>query len=257
MAGKSRARWADKKAVGSRVSLQGTLLWQRVHEVLRNAIVNGELESGERIVELDVARNLSVSQSTVREALKQLAHDGLVLQLPRRGSYVASVDEESARQAYQIRAALERVAAAEFCANAEEVVIRDLESDLADMRAAAAALDPVRFVESDIAFHRRIWGATGNPLLPRMWSLLEGSMRGLTVISNQVYFRDLAEVAETHVPLLDALRRRNVRSAPRLFADHAMEVWRQIDGLDGEVGEPPAKRTRGRVGRSARKSVRS
>lgn len=251
----ARERQRQKKMAAP---LQGTLLSQRVHEVLRNAILTGELESGARIVELTVARDLSVSQSTVREALKQLAHDGLVLQLPRRGSYVASVDEESARQAYHIRAALERVAAAEFCANAPDDVIGDLESDLTAMRAAAKARDAVRFVESDIVFHRRIWEATGNPLLPRMWSLLEGSMRGLTVISNQVYFRNLGEVAETHVPLLDVLRRRNARSAPRMFADHAMEVWRQIDGLDGEVLEPSVKRTQRRSsGRSTRKTVRS
>lgn len=148
---------------GTREEIGRSLLWQRVHAALRDAILAGRLKAGERIVELETARDLNVSQSTVREALKQLAHDGLVLQLPRRGSFVASIDQDEARHAYRLRATLERFAAAEFCLFAPESAIDTLENDLSAMRRAASANDTAGFVEADIAFHRHVWEATGNP----------------------------------------------------------------------------------------------
>jgi DNA-binding GntR family transcriptional regulator len=232
----SRATVRERALNGPRTALERTLLWQQVHRVLHDAIISGRLSPGDRIVELETARELNVSQTTVREALKQLAHEGLVLQLPRRGTYVASIDEDHARHAYRLRAAVERFAAAEFCLHAPDEAIELLEGQLEAMRQAAAANDVAGLVERDGAFHREVWRATGNPLLPRVWSIVETSMRNLTLISNRVYFDDLAEVAETHVPLLAALRHRAADRAPDLFADHVMEVWRQIDHLSSTRG---------------------
>jgi DNA-binding GntR family transcriptional regulator len=214
---------------GTREDIGRSLLWQRVHAALRDAILSGRLKAGERIVELETAHELNVSQSTVREALKQLAHQGLVLQLPRRGSYVAAIDEAEARHAYRLRAALERFATAEYCLFAPESAIDTLEADLAAMRRAASDNDTAGFVEADIAFHRHVWEATGNPLLPRMWAIVETSMRTLTAISNDVYFPSLDDVMRTHEPLLGALRHRDAATASELFAHHVMTVWEEID----------------------------
>src|SRR5690242_2606867 len=80
----------------------GGRLSDQVYDLVRAAIAAGELEPGARLVELELARRYGVSQAPVRDALRRLAADGLVLQFPRRGSYVADISEEDARQAYRV-----------------------------------------------------------------------------------------------------------------------------------------------------------
>jgi DNA-binding GntR family transcriptional regulator len=215
-AGVTRARLADQ-----------------VSEALRAAILSGDYAPGERLVETELARVLSVSQAPVREALRQLAHEGIVVQLARRGTFVATVDAEEARKAYQVRAALERIVAAEFCASADNDAIDELAAAVEDMRAAAQVEDMPRFIEADMRFHRSMWDACEHPLLPKIWPLIEATVRSFTTVSNQLFFGNLEEIAETHLPLVEALRARDAESASDLLYDHTVEVWRRID--DSEV----------------------
>lgn len=204
-------------------------LSDQVYAALRADIINGELAPGERLVEIEIARSFEISQSPVRDALKRLAHEGLVLQEPRRGTFVATVDEHTARRSYELRAVLEPYAAAEFCAHAPDEALPRLQALLDDLRTAAADGDVARFVECDSAFHRFVWEASGHPVLPRTWPMVEATMRALTVISNQLYFGHLTEIAETHAPLLASLTDRDASRAAELFGDHVKEVWRRIE----------------------------
>ncbi len=159
----------------SKTALNKGLLSTQVYDAIKGDIVSGRLEPGERMVESEIARTLEVSQAPVRDALKQLAHEGLVLQLPRRGSFVATISEEEARRSYLVREALEAVAATEFCAHAPDEDLLGLESILDDMVAAASAGDAIALMDADMAFHRLTWTASGNPLLPRMFPLVESA----------------------------------------------------------------------------------
>jgi DNA-binding GntR family transcriptional regulator len=204
-------------------------LSDQVYEALQADIVSGDLAPGQRLVETEIAKSFEVSQAPVRDALKRLAHEGLVLQEPRRGTFVASIDEQTARRSYELRALLEPYAATEFCAYAPDDALDVLRAHLDDMRAAAQDDDVRRFVEADTAFHRTVWEATGHPVLPRTWSPIESAMRALTPVSNQLYFGNLAEIAETHGPLIDALADRDAARSGRLFGEHVTEVWRRIN----------------------------
>jgi DNA-binding GntR family transcriptional regulator len=196
--------------------------------------VDGSLKPGQRVVELDVAQQLNVSQTTVRAALTQLAHDGLVLRFPRRGSYVASIEKEQARHANEVRASLEGIAASGFCAHADEAALGRLKTLLADLHEAAAHEDLSAFVETDLAFHRAVWEASGNSMLPRVWALLEAGTRSFTTVTNRVYYADLAEVAAEHAPLYEAFAARDAALAERLAVEHVNAVWRRAEG--GETG---------------------
>lgn len=225
--------------------LDRSLLWRQVYEELHQAIVSGELAPGSRLIELDIGQHFEVSQATVRDALKQLANDGLVMQFPRRGSFVATVDIDEAREAYRVRAVLERLAATEYCEHGDHETLSDLDAELSEMRAAATADDLPRFVEHDVAFHRIVWEATGNPLLPRIWTMIEASHRSLTLLSNRVLFDNLSEIAETHVPLVDSLRERDAELAADLFMDHAEQVWKRLkDDPESAPKATPHRRTR-------------
>jgi DNA-binding GntR family transcriptional regulator len=202
-------------------------LADRVYSLLRVQVLDGELAPGTRLVESGLARMLEVSLAPVREALRRLSHEGLVLQLPHRGSFVAHISAEDARNAYAIRAALEPIAAEGFIESRDEEALATLEGYLIKMHRAGASDDLHGLVEHDAAFHRTVWTNAGNDLLPRIWPLLEASMRNLTLVSNRLYFVTLEHVAQTHDPLLEALRIGDP-AAGTMFRDHAMEIWDHV-----------------------------
>ena len=208
------------------------LLSEQVYEALRTEIVSGRVKPGERLVESEIARNLDVSQAPVRDALRQLAHEGLVLQLPRRGSFVAEISEDEARRSYEVREALEGVAAREFCLHADDHDLEELTGLLGAIFEAAERRDHAGLMDADMAFHRLIWVAGGNPLLPRMFPLVEAAARNLTAISNREYFNEM-EIAESHVPLLTSLRERDVAAAVAAHQAHVREVWQRFERTRG------------------------
>ncbi|HVK22384.1 MAG TPA: GntR family transcriptional regulator [Actinokineospora sp.] len=204
-------------------------LSDQVADAVRQGIMAGTYEPGQRLVETELAKSLGVSQAPVREALKQLAHEGIVMQVPRRGSFVTSVDTAEARKTYELRAVLERVAATECCQSASDAALADLAPLVADIQAAADRGDPRGLIEADLRFHRTVWEVSGHPMLPRIWPMVEATTRSFAAVSNQLYFGDLKEIADAHVPLLDALTQRDADRASDLCHDHVVEVWRRIE----------------------------
>ncbi len=168
-----------------------SLLSDQVYTRIRGQILDRDLSPGARIVESELARQLGVSQAPVRDALRRLAHEGLVEQFARRGTFVTEVSEDEARQTYAVRAVLEELAAHQFIASAPSGAVDELERFLGEMRAAAAEDDVVALVHADVAFHRTIWESSGNVLLPRMWPMVEANFRRLTPISNRERFPSL------------------------------------------------------------------
>ena len=201
-----------------------SLLSDQVYTRIRTQILDRDLMPGARIVESELARQLGVSQAPVRDALRRLAHEGLVEQFARRGTFVTEVSEDEARQTYAVRAVLEELAAHQFIASAPSGAVDELERYLGEMRTAAAQDDVVALVHADVAFHRTIWESSGNVLLPRMWPMVEANFRRLTPISNRERFPSLMLVADSHGPLLDGLRARDPHVGT-LLREHVMAVW--------------------------------
>lgn len=214
-------------------SLSRALLSDQVYDLVRGRLIAREYAPGSRLVESEIARQLSVSQAPVRDALRRLAHEGLVLQLPRRGSFVAEVSTEEARDAYEIRAELEPLAATGALAHLDESLLARLDDHIAAMVAAAARDDLAAFVDADVQFHHTVWLASGNRMLPRVWTLVEASMRNLTLISNRLYFENLDDIARTHHPLVQGLRSRDPAVAQQ-FRDHALQVWNLLSADEAD-----------------------
>ncbi len=211
------------------------LLSTEVYVRLRRQIVRGHFAPGQRIGEADFARRWRVSQATVREALRRLASDGLLIQIPRRGSYVASVSEATARLAYDVRFAVEPVAVTQALARRDSTLLAALEYELDRMRAAAAADDTAMLVDADVTFHRRVWEQSEGDLLPRIWTQIEAAIRGFTLITNRVYFGNLRDIAETHAPLVEMLRTGSDASI-EAFTEHVRAVWAKFDASSRTPG---------------------
>jgi DNA-binding GntR family transcriptional regulator len=198
------------------------LLSDQVYQVLRQRIVAGELVPGQRLVEADIARQLGTSQAPAREAIKRLAHEGLVSSLPHRGNYVAEISADQAREVREVRVVLEEFAARQATARIQPRTLRTLEESVDRMRTAASAGDIGAFREADITFHRDVCVASGNSFLTRLWRTIEPNLWGLHVVSNPLYGGDWTAMAERHAALVASLAAGDPDEAARLFAAHAM-----------------------------------
>jgi DNA-binding GntR family transcriptional regulator len=101
-------------------------LREQVLDLLRQAIVEHRLKPGQRLIERELVEQIGVSRTTIREVLRQLAAEGLVATIPQRGAVVAVPSDEEAAELYEVRAALEALAARRFVAHASDSQVRAL-----------------------------------------------------------------------------------------------------------------------------------
>ncbi len=190
----------------------------RVRQLILSRILDGVYRPGARLVELPLARELAISQTPVREALRQLEAVGIVRTEPWRGTRVREVSEREMREAYQVRAALEQLAA-RLAAPRLAGRVEGLRRRVAELRAAARARDIERYARNDVPFHRAIIEASGNSILLRTWESLNFEVRTRVHLARG--HSDLAAVADAHQAVVDALAEGDGRTAGKLLRRQA------------------------------------
>lgn len=208
-------------ALDSVTELKRGLLSDQIYELVKTMIKDGSLEPGEQLVESQLARRLQVSQAPVRDALKQLVHEGLVTHVRHQGSFVTSYTDEEVEQARVARAELESIAGRLACGALDADTRSRLDDLIAEMHDAAEAKDLGSFRELDFTFHRAVIEASGNVYLPRMWDIIEPSLRSFHVLGDPDYPGDWHDVADWHRSLLEALDAGDPDGAAQLFHAHA------------------------------------
>jgi len=186
-------------------------------------IVSGELEPGERLVETRIAEEYGTSQAPVREALRELEAIGMVETRPRRGTFVRHFIQQTLRESYVVRAALEE-AATRLAMPAGRLPFDALAEDVEAMRRAAAAGDVQAIGSASVSFHRHVIDASGNELLKHAWEALQIEAR--TAVTLLAVEPDLTEVADEHDELLAVLRSGDLAAACQLTRDHQ---WHYAD----------------------------
>ncbi|WP_335972268.1 MULTISPECIES: GntR family transcriptional regulator [Streptomycetaceae] len=228
-----------------------TLISDQVYGLLRQSIVDGELGPNDRVVESEIARRLGVSQAPVREAVKQLAREGLLMHVPRRGHFVVEISSQDAEYARQVREPLERLAARLATQHVTPEQLAALDALVEQMHAAVATNDVSRFRDADIEFHTLISQSAGNPFLARMWEVIEPSLRTLRAIADPLFEGDWHAMADEHGRLVGLLRAGDAEAAAEAFADHAAG---RGPVPDARAAKQPAKPAGAKSGRSAAKS---
>src|SRR3984893_14188795 len=140
---------------------------QRVERHIKKAIYAGELRPRERIIEEDIASRLQCSRGPVREALLRLERDGLVVTIPRRGTFIHDISGESIDVVFRIRGKLEGLCVRymrEEMGPKEERVLRER---LSKMKEASMNADDEQFLQSDMKLHQTIWKLAGREQLYR------------------------------------------------------------------------------------------
>lgn len=146
------------------IAKESATLRLQVEDKLRKAIASGRFRSGERLVERELCALLGVGRTSVREALRQLEAEGLIVTIPHRGPAVASIGVEEARQLYEVRALLEGFAGRGCATFATAEQIANLERAVAALEAAASE-GGAKLIEAKTSFYERLLESCGNDVV--------------------------------------------------------------------------------------------
>jgi DNA-binding GntR family transcriptional regulator len=201
-------------------------LSDRIREALIERIATGHYKAGDRLIEMKLAAEFGTSQLPVREALRDLEMTGLVTSRPRRGSFVKQFEAGAQKEIYLVRGALEEAAARV----ATPLLAKDvsvIQQYVDAMCAAARAKDTDGLVAHSVAFHRAIVAAAGNELLLKLWDSLHPDIHSRITLSEPGI--DYMAVAESHQPVVDAIRAGDVELACRLSREHQAYFEHRLD----------------------------
>jgi DNA-binding GntR family transcriptional regulator len=214
---------------GKRFAVPKALLHERVADMLRDMIVEGELAAGDRLKEVELCELLSVSRTPVREAIKVLASEGLVQLTPQRGAMVTETDLDQLDEMLEMVGYLEAVAAYKACSEASEKQIAVIKSHHIDMLDSSAKGDRVRYFRSNQKFHHAIIEAAGNSVLSSTHARLNAQAKRLRYAALEHAGDDLKEsFIDEHQKICDALERRDSASAFTEVLGHLGHVSRFV-----------------------------
>ena len=143
-----------------------------VFQTLREAILRGELKPGERLMELQLAAQLGVSRTPIREAIRMLEQEGLAVTMPRKGAEVAKMTLKGMEDVLEIREALDILACQLACDRITDELLTTLEEKKIAFENSLETKDVKIIADADISFHDVIYEATGNPKLIALLSNL-------------------------------------------------------------------------------------
>ena len=190
-----------------------------VFNTLRQAILKGELEPGERLMEIQLAERLGVSRTPIREAIRKLELEGLVLMIPRKEAEVAKISEKSLRDVLELRRSLEELAIELACQRMTEEEIDELEDAQRAFRKAVDSKDVMLMAETDEKYHEIIYQGTKNSRLVQILNNLREQMYRYRL----EYIKDTAKhqiLVVEHDHILRALKDRRVSEAKAAVREH-------------------------------------
>lgn len=177
----------------------------RATDALRAAIMNGRLRPGDRLKEVELSEQLGISRAPVREALRQLEHEGLVVSLPYRATEVLGISqEEIAEVLVPIRLTLETFAFRRALPLLSEDDVAALRKLVQNMRQAAESGDLESLAEADVRFHELVIERSGQPHCLQIWRSIQPRVRAYFRRDAPIHSRP-QEVADEHQELLDVL----------------------------------------------------
>jgi DNA-binding GntR family transcriptional regulator len=196
-------------------------LRDKIVSSIREAIIEGRIKAGERLMEPDVARNLGVSRTPLREAFLQLESEGFVKVTPRRGAVVSELSVKDAEETYLIKSALEGLAARLAVKNITEEMLQQLRSINNEMEKKAKQKDKDyrAILELNAKYHDLVNKTSGNEKLCHSISLL----RKQTLRYNYIYLNVLSHIDQSiqeHKAIIDALEQRDQKLVEKLVYNH-------------------------------------
>lgn len=191
-------------------------LRELVFDSLRKAIIHGKLKPGERLMEIQLAEEMGVSRTPVREAIRKLELDGFVVMVPRRGAYVAGVSVKDIADVFEVRSALEGLAAGLAAERITEEEMEELEKVIYQI---SGEEDVLAVVKKDNEFHELIYKASRNRRLTQIIKNLSEQISRFRLTSLSVPGR-LKIAVDEHKKIIEAICERDVDLANKLASEH-------------------------------------
>lgn len=209
-------------------SLDRATLRERALDAMRSAILSGSYEPGDHLGEVEIAGRLGVSRGTVREALRHLQQEGLVVAGARGMLRVNRLTSAEVRELFRVRAALEGLAVAEVIKSARR------RESVAALRASVAALAGTEHdfgarVEADLGFHLLLCRESGNSMLVDSWRHLEGRIR-ITIMHGGPDNSPVMMAGDRHAPIVDAIEAGDTATAVGIVEDHMASAAEHFAG---------------------------
>lgn len=190
-----------------------------VLEAIRSAIMNGTLQPRERLMEIQLAEELGVSRTPVREALRKLELEGFIVMVPRKGAYVADLSFKDIADVFEIRAALEGLAAGLAAERITEDELENMERLIVGKQEAINSGDIDKLVEVDTSFHELLYKASRNNRLAAIISNLREQIQRFRLTSLSFPGRNKESLQE-HKQLVEAIQARDSQLARQLAQEH-------------------------------------
>ncbi len=209
---------------------------------IRRGIVAGALRPGDKLTELALSADLGVSRATVREALGQLAREGLVVSEPYRGLRVADLDAAALRDLAQARAALDVLAARAVLDDPTGRRLDAVRAAWTEFETTAFDDDPVVRHEGHLAFHGALWNAAENVVLDQLWPVIQAHMT-IALAQDQAVRHDPDRSHRLHRDLLDALESGDDVRVEATFREHTVTSADELIALRDPEHAPRERTT--------------
>jgi DNA-binding GntR family transcriptional regulator len=197
----------------------------QVVSAIKMAILAGEIEPGETIVESKTAQRLGVGIPLVREALIELEHAGYVQRIPYKGTTVTKLKRKDVERVFRLRGELEALAIEWAKENATAKNLQELREVIERMKRAAADLDLERFYENDLRFHRKIWEMADNPYLADALERIVAPLFAFFAMKTSRQRESHLEIAIAHEKVVEALTRMSVEEM-RAVMKESVAGWK-------------------------------
>jgi DNA-binding GntR family transcriptional regulator len=197
-------------------------LSEKVADQLREAIVCGQITPGQHIVELDVVNATKISRGPVRDALRILENEHLVVRYPRRGTFVTRLGLRDAEEIYSLRESLEMVALEYAVQHATDAQLDELELIVAAMeRRLEQQHTAYELADIDLEFHHMLCQISGHSRVITAWNNLRPQIRFLILthrIPRPITWKE--DIVERHKRIVATLRQRDLAMARKVFHEH-------------------------------------
>lgn len=190
-----------------------------VFENLRTAILEGNLKAGQRLMEVQLAEQLGVSRTPIREAIRKLELEGLVVMLPRKGAYVANMSFKDLIDVLEIRASLEGLAASLATERLREEDIAELERVAKEFETSVREANIDNVLKKDVEFHEKIFLMANNKKLYQLITSLWEQVHRFRVTYVSNYDASLSLVDE-HNRILEAIKSGDCELAKKYATEH-------------------------------------
>ncbi len=201
-------------------------MMEAAYDTVKKAILSGYFDAGCQLVESEIVNKLEISRTPVREALRKLEQEGLVVCKPYKGVFVKALTKEDAAEIYSVQAALERLVVQLVVQSSNDAIIAELQTEIELGAEALAEKSVDKYIKHSLDFHYVLWRHCNNKVLVDMLNILRDR---ISLLRYKTLFEPdrLHYNLNVHKGILEAIINKNEEQAERLMVEH-IEISKKV-----------------------------